>query len=211
MSSTLISKFKVIIEFCIENPSHLHNILDLLENLRPETWETLFEFFNYTSKAEMENLLKMFHIFTVISGDSIRYQNMLSQREQEIFLSLGCGKSNKEISESYGVTLNTVNKHRENIRKKLKLKNFELINAAVKFRSAIEATHSSILETKEKEIAVLLLKGLTNKEISKNLRIPETYLISYYESMQKKMKGFDFAGFISVCHGYLKKTEVVPA
>ncbi|MGH1518061.1 response regulator transcription factor [Chryseobacterium sp. JK1] len=51
------------------------------------------------------------------------YNDVLSAREKEVLLMIAHGRMSKEIAESLGISLNTVNRHRQNILQKLQVKN----------------------------------------------------------------------------------------
>lgn len=55
--------------------------------------------------------------------DKLNYSNILSQRELEVLKYIGEGHTSKEIAEILSISINTVNRHRQNILEKLKVKN----------------------------------------------------------------------------------------
>ena len=67
-------------------------------------------------------------IINSINGSTLHcndfnYQDILSSREKEVLLLIAHGKMSKEIAESLNISLNTVNRHRQNILQKLRVKN----------------------------------------------------------------------------------------
>lgn len=67
-------------------------------------------------------------IFNTITGDRIalnkeKLSAMLSTREREILSCIKYGKTSKEIAEGLSISINTVNRHRQNILEKLNVKN----------------------------------------------------------------------------------------
>lgn len=69
-----------------------------------------------------------FMIVNVIKGevvvkDKLDYKNILSPRELEILKCIGEGYASKEIAGILSISINTVNRHRQNILEKLKVKN----------------------------------------------------------------------------------------
>ncbi|HRQ63553.1 MAG TPA: response regulator transcription factor [Xanthomonadaceae bacterium] len=68
--------------------------------------------------------------------DSLRPPPLpLSAREQEIFLRIGHGESNRIIAAALGVSVKTIETHRENIKRKLGLASAHaLVEAAVRWR-----------------------------------------------------------------------------
>ena len=64
-----------------------------------------------------------------------RRQNLLTDREKEILRLIKDGKSSKMIAGELGISINTVNRHRQNILEKLSVANsFEAISAAESMR-----------------------------------------------------------------------------
>jgi DNA-binding CsgD family transcriptional regulator len=59
----------------------------------------------------------------VVVEDKLVYKNILSQRELEVLKYVGEGFTSKEIANSLSISINTVNRHRQNILEKLKVKN----------------------------------------------------------------------------------------
>ncbi|WP_027385211.1 response regulator transcription factor [Chryseobacterium gregarium] len=59
----------------------------------------------------------------VVSEDKFNYENILSRRELEILQYIGQGFISKEIAGFLSISINTVSRHRQNILKKLKVKN----------------------------------------------------------------------------------------
>ena len=59
----------------------------------------------------------------VIRPDNIRCNNILSAREKEIVLLIEKGKLSKEIAALLSISINTVNRHRQNVLEKLRVKN----------------------------------------------------------------------------------------
>lgn len=47
------------------------------------------------------------------------YENVLSQREREVLRLIDQGKLSKEIADQLSISINTVNRHRQNILEKL--------------------------------------------------------------------------------------------
>ncbi|MDH5033721.1 LuxR C-terminal-related transcriptional regulator [Chryseobacterium cucumeris] len=69
-----------------------------------------------------------FMIVNVIKGevvvkDKLDYKNILSPRELEVLKCVGEGYASKEIAGLLSISVNTVNRHRQNILEKLKVKN----------------------------------------------------------------------------------------
>lgn len=59
----------------------------------------------------------------VIVKDKLDYRNILSPRELEVLKYIGEGYASKEIATLLSISINTVNRHRQNILEKLKVKN----------------------------------------------------------------------------------------
>lgn len=60
---------------------------------------------------------------TTLYYNEFKYRDLLSAREKEVLLMIAHGKMSKEIAESLEISLNTVNRHRQNILQKLQVKN----------------------------------------------------------------------------------------
>ncbi|MGR3853552.1 response regulator transcription factor [Chryseobacterium indologenes] len=59
----------------------------------------------------------------VVVKDKLDYRNVLSPRELEVLKFIGEGYASKEIADLLSISINTVNRHRQNILEKLKVKN----------------------------------------------------------------------------------------
>jgi len=59
----------------------------------------------------------------VVVKDKLDYKNILSPREWEVLKFIGEGYASKEIAGLLSISINTVNRHRQNILEKLKVKN----------------------------------------------------------------------------------------
>ncbi len=97
------------------------------------------KYFNIT--INIDNLLvgssKIKNILNYTFSDCESWEKfkLLSKREKEIMKKLAAGNSNQEIGFNYGIKESTIRKHRENIYKKLNIKN---ILELEKFCSAFE-------------------------------------------------------------------------
>ncbi len=80
------------------------------------------------------NFSKDTHDFKEISGNSEKL-DLLTKREKEILIILSTGKISRDIANLLNISVNTVEQHKKNIRKKLELKTVgELINFAMTTR-----------------------------------------------------------------------------
>ncbi|WP_313091077.1 response regulator transcription factor [Chryseobacterium flavum] len=59
----------------------------------------------------------------IIAKDRLDYKNILTQRELEVLKCIGEGYASKQIADLLSISINTVNRHRQNILEKLKVKN----------------------------------------------------------------------------------------
>lgn len=59
----------------------------------------------------------------IVIEDKLNYDNILSGREMEVLKYVGEGYTSKEIADRLSISINTVNRHRQNILEKLKVKN----------------------------------------------------------------------------------------
>ncbi len=85
----------------------------------------------YTSESMMETLLGKI-VFKPANTASENPLECLSDREMEIFQLIGRGFGRKEIADMLNVSVKTIGTHRENVKKKLFLKNSaELMRCAV--------------------------------------------------------------------------------
>ncbi|MHC4662718.1 MAG: response regulator [Planctomycetota bacterium] len=75
----------------------------------------------YVSEEVLERLLSRVAGGQVLSGDSPLQH--LSKRELEVFRSIGHGCTTKQIAEKLSISAKTVDTHKANIKKKLKLRN----------------------------------------------------------------------------------------
>ncbi|QIY90213.1 response regulator transcription factor [Chryseobacterium gallinarum] len=78
--------------------------------------------------ALLQPLISEFMIINTIKGemivkDKLDYKNILSPRELEILKFVGEGYASKEIAANLSISINTVNRHRQNILEKLKVRN----------------------------------------------------------------------------------------
>ena len=73
----------------------------------------------------------------VVNIDQRKYKNILSQREKEILCLVDNGKMSKEIAEMLSISLYTVNRHRQNILEKLRVKNSHEASRVAKLMNLI--------------------------------------------------------------------------
>ena len=59
----------------------------------------------------------------IVQEDKLVYKNILSKRELEVLEYIGEGFTSKEIADFLHISINTVNRHRQNILEKLNVKN----------------------------------------------------------------------------------------
>lgn len=95
----------------------------------PDTGKLRFALCLYDRTAERsQNLLPEFLIINTVKGevvaeDKFDYRTILSQRELEVLKYVGEGLTSKEIADVLSISINTVSRHRQNILKKLNVKN----------------------------------------------------------------------------------------
>lgn len=82
----------------------------------------------YDIEWDQSALSSRFLIINTVKGkvaleDKMDYNNILSPREMEILKQIGEGLTSKEIADVLSISIHTVNRHRQNILEKLKVKN----------------------------------------------------------------------------------------
>ena len=72
---------------------------------------------------------------SIIRQAEVDNSNFLSAREKEILKMIQLGKKSKEVAESLFISINTVNRHRQNILEKMRVSNTtEACTLAAKLR-----------------------------------------------------------------------------
>lgn len=95
----------------------------------PDTHKLRFALCLYDRIADRsQNMLPEFLIINTVKGevvaeDKFDYRSVLSQRELEVLNCVGEGLTSKEIADILSISFNTVSRHRQNILKKLNVKN----------------------------------------------------------------------------------------
>lgn len=103
-----------------------HRMFYLLNSLQdsPRFSLCLYNFSYSKSICEMfEGMIVNSVTGEIIIPDDRKYVNILSKREKEILQLIAQGNMSKEISEILSISINTVNRHRQNILEKLRVKN----------------------------------------------------------------------------------------
>lgn len=123
--------------FCVVSRMRLHDKNGIYQWIRhrmfyfysPDTGKLRFALCLYDRIAERsQNLLPEFLIINTVKGevvaeDKFDYRTILSQRELEVLKYVGEGLTSKEIADVLSISINTVSRHRQNILKKLNVKN----------------------------------------------------------------------------------------
>ncbi len=120
-------------DYCLLNPLRMkdesgayhtiiHRMIYIASTSSGSIWLALC-LYNLSDTAETGS-----KIINTLNGLSIKYseQNcnpLLSEREKEILALIGQGKMSKDIASSLSISLNTVNRHRQNILQKLQVSN----------------------------------------------------------------------------------------
>lgn len=83
----------------------------------------LYNFPYFTVATNLDRVIVNSATGRVILPNERKCNNILSTREKEILCLIGQGKLSKEIADVLSISINTVNRHRQNILEKLKVKN----------------------------------------------------------------------------------------
>ncbi|HEY0298442.1 MAG TPA: LuxR C-terminal-related transcriptional regulator [Arachidicoccus sp.] len=103
-----------------------HRILYAANTLNGSLWLTLC-LYNFSYESELPQHAANGLIINTVTGNIIiadnHIPNILSGWEIEILRLIRNGKMSKEIAHHLSISINTVNRHRQNILKKLKVNN----------------------------------------------------------------------------------------
>jgi len=123
-----------------------------------------------------------------------RRASYLSERQKQVLALLAQGFSSKEIAKTLGISPETIRKHLANIRDVLGMRRaaelsayWHLLNTTDISSKEMPATDSEPLTPREQEVAQLLVKGFTAKEIAKLLKIAPGTAAKHRENLLKKM------------------------
>ncbi|MCJ8154382.1 helix-turn-helix transcriptional regulator [Chryseobacterium sp. SSA4.19] len=124
-------------DFCVVSKMRLLGKNDVYEWIRhrmfyfysPYAFKLRFALCLYDRAAgHSKGLISEFLIINTVKGevvaeDKFEYKHVLSQRELEVLHYVGKGFTSKEIAELLSISINTINRHRQNILQKLNVKN----------------------------------------------------------------------------------------
>jgi len=79
--------------------------------------------YNYPGFEVPEGVIINTRTGKAIEEEESIHQNILSGREEEILKLIGSGMRSKEIAGTLSLSIHTINRHRQNIFQKLKVKN----------------------------------------------------------------------------------------
>lgn len=123
---------KIIVVTSLYDPWHLQSVL----NVPVDAILTKGEPFQSLSER-LNELMPPGPLRTVpVKEELARIGKQLSKREREVLYALGGGGTNQDIAGELGLSVRTVETHRRNISRKLKIYAGELVRAAVHFRDA---------------------------------------------------------------------------
>lgn len=148
----------------------------------------------YMSDQVKNNLIKLF----LSSGIAVSWQEVLTEKEKEIFNLIGKGLRAKEIMIAMNIGRPTVDAHKMNIKRKLGLKNSkDLLKKAVQEYVKLDLPSENIeqstpIQTKplikrEKKIYEMLGQGMGLKEIAEECNLKKATLQVYMSNIKTKM------------------------
>ena len=125
----------------------------------------------------------------------------LTAREWQVLTWIGRGRSCREIATSMGISPLTVRKHRCNILEKFGLHSTaQLVAFAISTlrRHGNEQGQEELsrLSARERQVVMLLAKGLTSKEIAKNLSISPATVRKHRENAMKSVRAHRMASLM---------------
>ena len=186
-------------EFCAEKPEHLHRAVWILENVEAEVIDTGIQLARRFSFSELNQFFIFLDCVRVSHDPAGRYERLLTAREKKILFYISRGFSSKRIAEKLNVKLYTVNKHRENIRRKLGVtSSAELVISGLRlFQSdkpflKFDRTMSAL----ERNIVQRLSRGRSSAEIATSLDLSRDDLQHLCEEIDVKIGLTGFTDFL---------------
>ncbi len=125
----------------------------------------------------------------------------LTAREWQVLTWIGKGRSCREIATSMGIAPLTVRKHRCNILSKFGLHSTaQLVAFAIstlrRHGNAQDQLALSRLSARERQVVMFLAKGMTSKEIAKNLGISPATVRKHRENAMKSIRAHRMASLM---------------
>jgi len=125
------SEFSVVSRIRVKNKNGIYKDVKhrMFYFFSPYNAKLRFALCLYNLDFDQSKLLQSsFQIINSVKGemvieDKLNYTGILSKRELEILKHIGNGYTSKEIAGILSISINTVNRHRQNILEKLKVKN----------------------------------------------------------------------------------------
>jgi DNA-binding NarL/FixJ family response regulator len=107
----------------------------------------------------------------------------LTPRQRQVAVLIGRGLSSPRIGAALGIAPRTVDKHAERIRRTLGLHSRAEVAAWV----ADHRLAGALLTSREHEVADLIARGLTNREMARRLVLAERTVDTYVERILRKL------------------------
>ena len=108
----------------------------------------------------------------------------LTQRERQIAALIVRGHTNRQIAAALAIAERTVDKHVERILRKLGLPSRTAVAAWV----VENGLAGIVLSSREQEVAILIARGLTNRQIASELGLTERTVDSHVEHILRKLR-----------------------
>jgi DNA-binding CsgD family transcriptional regulator len=106
---------KVVLHVRLGDSSALADVLDRVKDLKPEVSLLL--------AASSSSLLVIAEIKSIAQAPAVKRDGVLSARELQVLTAIRTGRTNREIAHALGISPCTVNRHVENILRKLPARN----------------------------------------------------------------------------------------
>ena len=106
---------KVVFHVRLGDSTALADVLDLVKDLKPEVSMLLV--------ASTSSLLVTAEIKSIAQAPAVKRDGVLSARELQVLTAIRTGRTNREIAGALGISPCTVNRHVENILRKLPARN----------------------------------------------------------------------------------------
>ena len=193
---SLLERF---INLLMEEPETARDTVDLMGILSPRNIQVGYKLAAIFKPDELERLLFLIEGF-FFASDTIYTDHVhakLTRTELKILELTATGQTTADIADTLGVISNTVIKHRENIRAKMKIGPSQTMRMAVIYSEKKRRQNSSLnrLTQIHKLILTDLALGKSESEIAENLKISGEELNRFLAEIDE-MAGFALADLI---------------